>query len=163
MKETDKCPAYGRIRRKIHSVVNPDDSGEEDYRDEAIQNLTLSGKEEVNKVTECSYPKQVYATMHVRKKPVKFQLDLGATCNIIPKAHLGNISDYDITDSGRVLIMYNKATLKPLGHTQVRMVNPRNGKWYIAPFVVIEDDKATPLLGSRAIQQMGLVKVQYEK
>ena len=41
------------------------------------------------------------------------------------------------------------------------MVNPSNGCKYKVKFVVVEED-CTPLLGSKAIQQMNLVKVQFQ-
>ncbi|XP_070567222.1 uncharacterized protein [Ptychodera flava] len=176
-KDKEKCPAYGkqchnckkanhfasqcmqRKQRKVHSIH---DSSQEDY--EEIQSVTLSPEEvQVNRVTESPFLKQIYATMLIDKQPVKFQLDLGATCNIIPVTKLGNLHDYKLTESSRLLTMYNKTTLKPRGQTKVKMVNPKNGKKYIAEFVVVEDDANTPLLGSRAIQQMGFVKVQHDQ
>ena len=46
-----------------------------------------------------------------------------------------------------------------LGTCRVRIRNPKNNKKYNAEFLVVKGDH-TPLIGSRASQQMNLVTVQ---
>ena len=58
--------------------------------------------------------------------------------------------------------MYNKSTLHPLEKCKVKLRNPRNKKLYQLEFMVVDERSAVPLLGSRAVQAMDLVKVQYE-
>ncbi|CAH1252634.1 RTL1 [Branchiostoma lanceolatum] len=110
-----------------------------------------------------SYAKQVYATMKVEGKSVRFQLDLGATCNVMPRKVLKkhNIS-YQVDSNQRTLTMYNDTSIKSDGETMLKMINPRTKKKYCAKFVVVDGD-GTPLLGSRSIQQMGIVTVHYNK
>ena len=48
-----------------------------------------------------------------------------------------------------------------LGTCRVRIRNPKNNKKYNAEFVVVKGDH-TPLIGSRASQQMNLVTVQQD-
>ena len=96
-----------------------------------------------------------------RTESVKFQLDSGATCNVITTKALDGQENFTLAKTEQVLSMYNQTTVKPLGRCQVKMVNPKNRKRYKVDFVVMESN-CMPLLGSRAIQQMGLVTVQHE-
>ena len=57
--------------------------------------------------------------------------------------------------------MYYGKTVKPIGHCKVMIVNPKNGCRYLAHFEVLPDS-STSNLGSRAIQQMELIKVLQE-
>ncbi len=87
---------------------------------------------------------------------MKFQLDCGASCNIIPVNLLNPASQIEKTE--KVLVMYNKSTLQPLGKCNFKLRNPRNKKLYL----IVDEGSAVPLLGRRAVQAMNLVKVQYE-
>ncbi|XP_060734892.1 uncharacterized protein K02A2.6-like [Tachysurus vachellii] len=98
--------------------------------------------------------------MLLGKEQVKFQLDCGASCNIIPVNRLN--PDTQIEKTEQVLVMYNKSTLHPLGKCKVKLRKPRNKKLYQLEFMVVDEGSAVPLLGSRAVQAMNLVKVQYE-
>lgn len=91
---------------------------------------------------------------------VKFQLDCGATCNIIPM-NLVN-PDVQIQKTDQELVMYNKSTLKPVGKCDLKLRNPCNKRPYRLEFMVIEAHSAVPLLESRAVQGMKLVEVQSE-
>ena len=97
--------------------------------------------------------------MEVEGKPVRFQVDSGATCNIIPRKDLP--SNCKIGETEHRLTMYNGTDMKVTGKCLVHLVNPKNGKKYQAEFIIVDED-TTPLLGSRTVQQMNLVKVQYE-
>ncbi|XP_051782584.1 uncharacterized protein K02A2.6-like [Erpetoichthys calabaricus] len=118
--------------------------------------------ETVNKVTKSQdgQPCQLFAAMQLRNNLVKFQLDCGATCNIIP-INLVN-PDVQIQKTDQVLVMYNKSTLKPVGKCHLKFRNPCNKKLYRLEFMVIDAHSTVPLLGSRAVQGMKLVEVQSE-
>ena len=66
-----------------------------------------------------------------------------------------------ITETDRTLKMYSKSTLPFLGTCRVSMRNPKNSKKYNVEFVVVKGNY-TPLIGSRASQQMNLVTVLLE-
>ena len=57
--------------------------------------------------------------------------------------------------------MYSKFTLPVLGTCRVSMRNPKNSKKYNVEFVVVKGNY-TPLIGSRASQQMNLVTVHQD-
>lgn len=64
--------------------------------------------------------------MMINKNIVNFQTDCGATCNIIPINLLN--PDVKLEHTDKVLVMYNKSKLCPIGKCRVKMTNPRNQK-----------------------------------
>ena len=91
-----------------------------------------------------------------------FQVDSGATCNIIPEANLP--FGTEIKESDQKVSMYNQNTM-PVhvqGTCKLQIRNLKNRKKYLVPFVVIEGCKQMPLLGSSTAQQMKLIEVKHE-
>lgn len=70
--------------------------------------------------------------------------------------------DTQIEHTDKVLVMYNKSKLRPVGKCKVKVRNPRNQKLYRPEFQVVGEDCKTPLLGRKASEAMKLIKVQYE-
>lgn len=104
--------------------------------------------------------KQLFATMLTGERPVKFQLDCGASCNIIPIQLLN--PDTVMEKMDQILVMYNKCTLKPIGKCRIKIRNPRNRKLYWLEFIVVDESSSVPLLGNKAVQAMDLVRIQHE-
>lgn len=144
--------------KQVHHVT---EQNSEDYEDimsvtaTEIQTVTNKGDRE-----DKAKSSQLFAGMLVEKKLVKFQIDCGATCNIIP-INLVN-PDTQMEHTKKVLVMYNKTKLYPLGKCKVKVRNPRNQKLYQLEFVVVDKDCRLPLLGRRASEAMKLIEVQYE-
>lgn len=97
--------------------------------------------------------------MDIEAKSVTFQLDLGATCNVIRKQDLP--SGVALQATNQVLSVYNESQVHPLGKCVVNMPNPKTKKKYKTQFVVVENAFSS-LLGAQTIQQMGLVKICHE-
>ena len=95
----------------------------------------------------CRQEKQLFAGMLIDKTLVKFQIDCGASCNVIP-VHLLN-PDTKLEHSDKVLIMYNKTKLSPLGSCKVKIRNPRNNKLYRVLFQVVDLVSGIPILGRK--------------
>ncbi|KAI4887128.1 hypothetical protein NFI96_019030, partial [Prochilodus magdalenae] len=181
-KSKQKCPAYGKKCKKCGK--------ENHFAAKCKASQMLKGKEkrkkQVHNVAECNsdeledilcvtasetetvssvgsdkrhYP-QLFAGMLVGKRMVKFQIDCGATCNIIPINLLDPNTKIENTKS--VLVMYNKSKLKPLGRCKLKLRNPRNQKLYQLEFQVVDECGTVPLLGKRASEGMQLIKVHYE-
>ena len=113
-------------------------------------------------VTQQRFLKKVFATLNVGNQSVKFQLDCGATCNIIPAKFLeSSIGSCKLQETDKILSMYNKPIVKPIGQCRISMMNPKTHKYYKVYFVVI-DVSCVPLLGSSSAQEMGLIEVKYE-
>ena len=103
--------------------------------------------------------RKLFATMSINNIDVKFQLDSGATCNVITSEVLQHSQcDAEITQTSKVLSMYNGTTVKPIGHCKVKMLNPKKCCRYLVNFEVFRNS-STPILGSKAIQQMKLIRV----
>ncbi|CAM4713618.1 unnamed protein product [Leuciscus chuanchicus] len=173
-----KCPAYGKKCKKcgkdnhfaakcrarpehrektiVHKVTECES---EEY--EEILCVTEAQAEDVNAVgTSRADDTQLFAGMLLGTDMVKFQIDCGATCNIIP-IHLIN-PDTKLEHTDSVLLMYNKSKLRPLGKCKVKLRNPRNQKLYQLEFQVVDGDDAVPLLGKKTSEAMKLIKVHYE-
>ena len=90
---------------------------------------------------------------------MRFQLDLGASCNVIRRQDL--VPTEVLEKTNQTLCLYKRIQLRPLGKCLVNMNNPKTGRKYKANFVVVED-ASTSLLGAISIQQMDLVKIQHK-
>ena len=180
----DKCPAFGkecakcgktnhfaklckqklggRQRRKerIHRVrdakTSQDSSDEEYCFTISSQNLE---EQSVKSVSSQPIKSKIFATMEIKGHPVRFQVDSGATCNVISKNDLPN--ECPIAHSKQVLSMFNGSKMETIGKCRVNLVNPKVDEECETEFVVVNND-CTPLLGSKTVQKMKLIKVRYE-
>ena len=89
--------------------------------------------------------------MKIANELVKMQVDSRASCNVLPRKVLPRDTEVKKTNL--------KTNLKVLGVATISLRNPKNKKKYRAEFAIINEDY-TPLLGSSAAQQMGLITVQ---
>ena len=145
-----KCKTKANTKQRVHHT-------QESSEEEELLTLTLTNQEDVNSVAGTDFQKQIFATMMVQgTKPVKFQIDTGATCNVIRSADVPHSEPTD-----QMLTMYNHSKIRPRGRCEISLKNPRNNKKYTEKFIVV-DDAAVSVLGARAVQQMALGKVQYE-
>ena len=132
-----------------------------------IMTLDLSPEpaEEVLVVQSKQLKSKIHATMKIKgSSETIFQVDTGATCNVIRSGELrGTKYENNVTATNQVLKMYNSSPLKPAGKCRVQLTNPQNSQKYKVDFVVVEDKDANiNLLGSRAAQQMNLIQVNHE-
>ena len=107
------------------------------------------------------HAKKIFATLNVEKSAIKFQLDSGMTCNLLPADILQDESKLKVTQ--KILTMYNKTTVTPLGECTLELHNPKTHKKYQVDFVVVDGDRCMPILGSLTIQEMDLIKVQQHR
>ena len=167
--ERGKCPAWGatcaKCKGRNHfaskcSKVNSlrEESEESEESDiECITSIT-DRPEVVHAIKKEDYPKEIYTEMVVAKKPVKFQVDSGASVNVIP-AELA--PDEPLKRTTKTLRMWNDTTLQPLGSCRTILQNPKHGKKFSVEFLVVEK-QLTPVIGAQAAQQMGLITVNAE-
>ncbi|CAC5410926.1 unnamed protein product [Mytilus coruscus] len=128
-----------------------------------INTVTLTN---VNSVQE-KHSRHIYASMKIigkneKSKLTRFQLDSGATCKIITARTLKELDINQLQKTSQILTMYNNTTIKRIGKCILKLVNPKNNDKLKAEFVVVKDSTLTPLLGSKAVQAMNLVTVNYE-
>jgi len=171
----EKCPAWGKVcsacggRNHFHNVCKRQSASHKKMKPkvnkvEDISEPLVSGDESgsssewVNGVTDnFLHERAVKCKMLIDGKAVSFQIDTGATCNLLPVRYASNITAY-----GGTLTMWNNAVTHPVGKCCLKLVNPRTGKRYSVEFIVCDDD-CKPLLGFRASQQMGIVTIQEDQ
>lgn len=144
-------------KSSVHQIQESVESDSDDYY--SIYSVDLRNlSESINAINQATENK-VFATLSVNGQYVKFQVDSGATCNILPHKYL---SDKNIiTKTDQILSMYNNTTIKPLGKCHLKFTNPKNGGKYKADFVVL-DGPCQPILGSKASQALKLITVENE-
>ncbi|CAB4036907.1 Hypothetical predicted protein, partial [Paramuricea clavata] len=146
-------------RQTVKKVDTSSDSS--DYEEIKMVKVDDKRKPEKSSSTK-QFPKRLYASITVGKQPVNFQCDSGATCNVISLSMLERcLGKVQLKGTSRVLKMYNKATVQPVGQCVLQLKNEKTGKSYETEFVVLKQER-TPLLGSETIQQMSLITVRYE-
>ena len=96
---------------------------------------------------------QLKCKMIVAGREIVFQIDTGAIVNILPARYTT-----DVKPTTRTLQMWNNSTAIPMGTSRLSLGNPKNRKKYSVQFMVVKEDR-TSLIGLKAAEQMGLVKV----
>ena len=97
-------------------------------------------------------PTIIYTEMLVDKTEVKFQVDSGASVNVIS---VDFVADEKLEPTTKKLQMWNDTTLKSLGSCQLTLHNPKNKKKFSVKFLIV-DRQLTLLIGAKVAQQMGL-------
>ena len=91
---------------------------------------------------------------------VKFQLDCGATCNLLPLKDyarvMGDPDDLYIEKSKAKLTMYNGAVMYPVG--KCKLTCTRDGLSHVLEFQVV-DGNVRPLLSAASCQRLNFLKV----
>ena len=138
-------------KKQVHKLEFADytDESDDDY---FTYTVTMAAQDKVHSAHAVS--NTVHATMLVQGQEVKFQLDTGATCNIIPSKVLETMPTPQPTND---LKMYNGSTMKSKGKICIDVTNPKNNVTYQTEFVVINED-CVPLLGNRTLQDMQLME-----
>ena len=144
-------------KRRVQTVTTQqydrenDSSSGSDYGQ--VDSVTI--KEKINAVSQ----ETIKAEMMVKGKPIVFQLDSGASVNILNQKH---VMGKTLEHSNKTCVMWNGAEVKPLGECRVKMINPKIGQKYAVKFDIVKED-FDPLLGTNAIQKMALITVNNEK
>ncbi|XP_003739225.1 uncharacterized protein LOC100906147 [Galendromus occidentalis] len=165
------CPAKGRAcskcgrmnhfatmcytgRAKINTVDGNFES-DEDFTEEEVQWVCAIKASE----------RMVYVTMQVSEansfgKATRFQVDCGATCNIIPRHMIPNATIN--TGVRPPLKAYNRSTIKTLGTTDLRVRNIKTKMEHEIKCVVVED-KFQPIIGRFTAEKLNLIHIDYEQ
>ena len=97
--------------------------------------------------------------MHIRNE-YKFQVDTGATCNVMRLSDLPPGKMLEPVDT--VLTMYNGTKMKAHGKCVLNVRNPKTKQKHRADFVVV-NEAANSILGAQLVQKMGLAEVRYDR
>ena len=108
---------------------------------------------------------KLYAKMLVNGHDIQFQLDSGATVNVLPvreyKKVCGDPELKELKASKSILSMYNGTEIRPLGKKRISLRNPKNNKKYNLEFQIVSEENK-PVLGSSAILGMELVTINMQ-
>ena len=151
-----KCPAWGktcnRCKEKNHFAKKCKKASvysiESEDEHEEIRMVKVQAVQE----------KAVFAKMCIGNEIVKFQLDCGASANVLPHKFA---KDVELIPCTKTLVMWNGTKVKPAGACTMPVVNPKNDEEYEIKFLVVEED-LTPLLGLNAVEEMRLLTVHSE-
>ena len=178
-RDKNQCPAYGAKCQKcgLHNhfaikcrktkqksqrvrIVEVDEDLSEDENPVSMVTHHI-GSLKAKRQARSNVPKQLYATMTVNNKArVKFQLDCGATCNILPlkdyNQAMGNPKNLLLQKSRATLTMYNGDIIYPVGKCKLKCT--RGVLQCILEFQVVDGD-VKPLLGAESCQKLQFLKV----
>ena len=101
-------------RSKVNMVYEHEESDSDDY---------CLMVESVNSVYHKESPKKIFTTMFLKETSVKFQLDSGATVNILPVEIYQEVQKdpelKHLKNTQTTLVMFNNSELKPLGTVEL--------------------------------------------
>ncbi|XP_068205689.1 uncharacterized protein [Palaemon carinicauda] len=161
----EKCPAHGKKCIKCgnynHYAVKCK-SRKINYVSGNYNDFDVNSSDE----SECEYllrvcskkDKLIEADFEVNGKVIKFQVDCGASVNVIPQYLIPNVN---LKPCDTTLEVWTLDTVRPKGKCRLVIRNCKNRKKYNIEFLVV-DCKYTPLLSKRTSEQMGLITVNYE-
>lgn len=109
--------------------------------------------------------KRLFARFIIGDTPVRFQLDCGATVNVLPQKIYERVTrDYKLKRlqaTNTQLVMYNKSMMTPCGKCRLQLTNPKNQKTHMIELMVV-DSNCNPILGAQAVQELDLLTVKSE-
>ena len=117
-----------------------------------IVEISPQNKLEINSVFQAPPKNKMFASMFVKGKQISFQLDLGATCNVLPEHLLPPDTMEEKSDHS--LRLYSKALLPMRGICRLKVGSPKTQTEYTVRFIIVKGDYVT-LLGANASQKMG--------
>lgn len=116
--------------------------------------------EAINSVYHKESLKKISATMVLKETQVKFQLDSGATVNILPVEIYQEVQNdpelKHLKNTQTTLVMLNNSELEPLGTVELQTRNPKNGECYLMEYTVVSNGFKA-LLGASSIQQFSFM------
>ena len=168
----ESCPAWGKVctscGEKNHFPASTECKGRsvqvvrDDYASDSstsstgtISTITVELCHDVNSA-QSQHP-LIYCEMLINDKPVRLQIDCGATVCILPKRYLKNL---EVRPEIVNLQMWNKSSVKALGKCKIHVKNPVTNEKFKVDIVIV-NEAFTPLLSRNAAQAMGLITVNY--
>ena len=160
------CPAFGKECLKCHRRNHFAEVCKQAKHEAKVHTVDMEKEEYVLVVNQGNtYSRTITATMNIGRETLNFQLDSGATVNVLPESEYirvtgdSNLQHLDRAESK--LLMYNKTEVIPTGQRILTVKNPKNEETYKVRFIVVKSD-CKPILGLRAVQHMQLITVNNE-
>ena len=151
-KKQQRKSSGGRYKPKVNYVDQQDSSSGEEI---LVTTHNTESEATVNAVS--NFATKILAPMLIDNDITVFQVDSGATCNVLPSENVPANTKV-IPSDGKVTV-YGGGEVNLVGSCRVKLVNPANNKKYKVHFMVVKDDNRA-LLGAKAAQQMELLHIQ---
>lgn len=113
----------------------------------------------LNTIENPKEKENISALMMVNNCQIRFQLDSGAYVNTTQKKY---VRKDPVQNCSKILGMFNKSSLKPLGETTLSLNNVKTGEKNKITFVIIPNSFQS-LLGLETIQKLGLITVNQDQ
>ena len=145
----------------VHLCADSSDCTSESDGYESVEIVTMETPDSVNATSSndnhCS---KLYVNMLIRKKKVRFQVDTGATVNVVDRCIVP--PKCKIEETTTKLKMYNNTPMATMGKARIPMKNAKTNRKYSVTCVVVDNPTVQPILGLRAAKQMDLITVNTE-
>jgi hypothetical protein len=109
--------------------------------------------------------RKIFANLFISDTPVRFQIDCGATINLLPLSVVKDVYGASfkkaIRPSESILTLYDGSVLETVGMATVTVANPKNQEKHVLDFYVTKS-RSTPILGAEACQAMMFITINYE-
>ena len=103
----------------------------------------------------------VFGHFGVNGRLTRFQLDSGASCNVLREKDIDLPRQY-LQPTKTKLRVYNGVNMQPLGQVNVSITNPVTEETFKMDFLVVSE-ASTAVLGAKACQEMSLISVHRDK
>ena len=144
--------------------MSSSDTDSPEYGNHKLVSLTLTpdDDESLNVLNDSAttYPNRLYANLHVKRRQIKFQIETGATCNVIRRQDVPIATRLEQTK--QVLTLYDGSRIEPLGRCTLEVRDPKNGNVFRSEFVVVDDAGTESIIGVSSAQEMGLIQLSME-
>ena len=163
-----KCPAWGKrcakCKKRNHfankcDIVNSVENNQSEEDDDEEEDSQSDGQAygiQHNLINAVKTTKSVYAKLQLDDMNIKFQIDSGATTNLIPAKYVKK----EVKKVPSTLTMWNGARVTPEGQCKLRIHNPKPNKSYIINFTVVKED-FMPIIGKESAEKMNLLTINY--
>ena len=105
--------------------------------------------------------KKIFADLEINGHRRRFQIDTGATCNVVGLHDLPPHTD--LKPTRKTLSLYDTTTIRPEGVFNAKVSNPFTTKECEAEFLVVKSERAIPILGAPTSLAMNLVVIPHQQ
>lgn len=150
--KSSRPPKKKKKRKPVHTIQG--DSSSEEY----LLTVSVESLDSVNS-------QKLYAKMVVNGHDIQFQLDCGATVNVLPVREYKKVCDdpelKELKASEAILSMYNGTGICPLGKRRISLRNPKINRKYNLEFQIVSEENK-PVLEAFTIQGTELITLNME-
>ena len=151
------------VSKRIHAVLEDQDEYENIGTVSVCSADGDEGELAIHKLQVGPLANAVYAILELQNQPIRFQVDSGASCNVLRFEDMQSLNKkVALTSTERSLRMYDGSVTKPLGMCVLSVKNPRTSVKRELEFMIMRQAPVS-LLGCAASQINGLTEYSHRK